>query len=393
MNTKILCVDDEPNVLEAFSRSLRKDFNVSVAQSGEEALALLKTDGPFAVVLSDMRMPGMDGIQFLKRVRELAPETVLMMLTGNADQQTAVNAVNEGNIFRFLTKPCPPEMLTSTLNAGLEQYRLVTAEKKLLEETLNKSIEVLVDILAIVNPTAFSRSNRIKKMARDIADSLGSPNVWEIELAGMLSQIGCVTVPEEILQKISNGTPLSNRETGLYHQHPQIGHDLIARIPRMENVADIVADQNRRANDEANNMIRSADVDPAILGSRILKAVLDFDKLILGGHSPRTAFNALSERSGWYDARVFAALRNLVDGPVDEVESREVRVADLKPGMTLGGTLVSARGSVLLPAGQEITVSLILRLANMVETGIIVDRIGITVPKDQIQSVPVLLAA
>ena len=393
MNTKILFVDDEPNVLEAFSRSLRKDFDVSVAQSGEEGLNLLKTEGPFAVVLSDMRMPGMDGIQFLRRAQEIAPDMVRMMLTGNADQQTAVNAVNEGNIFRFLTKPCPPEMLVGTLTAGLEQYRLITAEKTLLEETLNKSIEVLVDILAIVNPTAFSRSTRIKKMARDLAESLGAENAWEIELAGMLSQIGCVTVPEEILQKIASGTPLSNRETGLYHQHPQIGHDLIARIPRMENVADIVADQNRRANDEANNLIRSADVDPAVLGSRILKAVLDFDKLILSRHSPQSALNALSERSGWYDPGVFAALQNLVQGQANESESREVRIADLKPGMTLGGSLLSARGSVLLPAGQEISVSLILRLANMLESGIITDKIRVSVPKEEDVPVPELMAA
>src|SRR5882672_4792554 len=111
MNTKILCVDDEPNVLEAFSRSLRKDFQVFVAQSGEQGIAMIENEGPFAVVVSDMRMPEMDGIQFLSRVRETIPETVRVMLTGNADQQTAMNAVNEGNIFRFLTKPCSPEAL------------------------------------------------------------------------------------------------------------------------------------------------------------------------------------------------------------------------------------------------------------------------------------------
>ncbi|HEX3101699.1 MAG TPA: HD domain-containing phosphohydrolase, partial [Pyrinomonadaceae bacterium] len=359
MNTKILCVDDEPNVLEAFSRSLRKDFQVFVALSGDQAIAMIENEGPFAVVISDMRMPGMDGIQLLCLVKEIAPESVRVMLTGNADQQTAMNAVNEGNIFRFLTKPCPPEDLVNTLKAGVEQYRLVTAEKKLLEETLNKSIEVLVDILAIVNPTAFSRSTRVKKMAREIADSLGVDNVWEIEIAALLSQIGCVTVPEEILQKIADGASLSNKETGLYHQHPRVGHDLIARIPRMETVAAIVADQNHRIADESIKMAPSSEIDKATLGARILKVVLDFDRLIIGGSSPQMACQRMSERMGLYDPRVFAGLLNIVEGTAKSYQTLDVRVSDLKPGMSLGGVLVSERGSVLLPVGQEITTSLI----------------------------------
>ena len=159
MTTKILCVDDELNVLEALSRSLRKDFRISIAQSGELGISMIENEGPFAVVVSDMRMPEMDGIEFLGRVQSMSPETVRIMLTGNADQQTAIRAVNDGNIFRFLNKPCPSDVLTSALTAGLEQYRLVNAEKNLLEQTLNKSVEVLVDILAIVNPTAFGRSH------------------------------------------------------------------------------------------------------------------------------------------------------------------------------------------------------------------------------------------
>ena len=383
MNTKILCVDDEPNVLEAFSRSLRKDFNVFVAESGDQALAMIESHGPFAVIVSDMRMPGMDGIQFLMQARKLCPDTVRVMLTGNADQQTARDAVNQGHIFSFLTKPCPPETLIETLHAGIERFHLKTTEKELLEETLNKSIEVLVDILAIVNPTAFSRSTRVKKMAREIADGLGVDNAWEIESAALLSQIGCVTVPEDILQKISNGMPLSNRETGLYHQHPQIGHDLIARIPRMENVASMIADQNVRYTEELSSLKPPVAADGVTIGARILKVVLDFDKLILGGHSARSAFEELSERAGWYDPHVFAVLHRIVEGPVEEYLTLVISVADLEPGMMLGSELISVRGSVLLPVGQEISMSLILRLRNLVESGVITDNIRVSVRKDQ----------
>ena len=380
MTKKILFVDDEPNVLHGLQRTLRRDFDIYVAGGGEHALTMIMSDGPFAVVVSDMRMPGIDGVHFLARVKTLAPDTVRMMLTGNAEQQTAIDAVNGGSIFRFLTKPCAYETLVSTLNAGLDQYRLITAEKHLLERTLNESLHVLVDILAIVNPTAFSRSTRVKKLARQIADTLKVSNAWEVEVAAMLSQIGCVTVPEEILQKVANGGVLSDKETGLYNRHPQIAHDLIARIPRMETVAEIVAGQNRRVNDEIIQTVQSDEADEPTLGSRILKVVLDFDKLIIAGHTPRNVFKELTATSGWYDRRVLGALQTVLEVTVGDFESAEIPVSGLRPGMFLDGPLSSVRGSTLLSDGQEITFSLILRLRHLLEAGIITDQVSVIVP-------------
>lgn len=385
MSYKILCVDDEPNVLQGYKRTLRKDYDIHIAEGGEEGLALIRSEGPFAVVVSDMRMPIMDGIQFLSRVKEMAPETVRVMLTGNSDQQTAMNAVNEGNIFRFLTKPCSPEKLAMTLDAGLEQYRLVTAEKLLLEQTLNKSLQVMVDILAMVNPTAFSRSSRVKKLTRDIADKLELKNTWEVEIAAMLSQVGCVAVPEEILQKIADGASLTNKETGLYHQFPQTGHDLIARIPRMESVAEMVANQNRRLNDEFDKASSIGQVDQATTGARILKVVLDFDRLINSGNTPTVAYSELAGRIGWYDPSVLKALEDVVGKTAEEYVCFEMSVTELKPGMLLSEPLFSLRGPMLLSEGQEITMSLILRLMNFVEAGLIADRIGVQVPAEQLQ--------
>lgn len=385
LNRKILCVDDEQNVLDTFKRTLRKDFDLYVAEGGKQAIEMIETDGPFAAILSDMRMPGMDGVHFFGIVSEMAPESTRIMLTGNSDQQTAVDAVNEGHIFRFLTKPCPPETLVGALNAAVEQYRLITAEKHLLESTLNQSLHVLVDVLAIVNPTAFSRSSRVKKMAREIADILKLKRPWEVEFAAMLSQIGCVAVPEEILQKIANGSPLSDKETGLYHQHPQIGHDLIIQIPRLETVAEIIAAQNQRLSDDLANSTHPEEVDAATLGSRILKVVLDFDKLIINGATPRNALKELSERIGWYDHDVLSALEKNIHVSASDYDVVEIGVSDLRPGMFLDRTIMSTRGSTLLPAGQEITLSLILRLANLVEAGIITDKVQVNIPRKPTQ--------
>ena len=132
MAEKILLVDDDSNVLDGYRRSLNKEFLMETAEGGTQALAMAAEKGPYAVVISDMRMPEMDGIQLLSRIKAIAPDTIRVMLTGNADMDTAINAINEGSIFRFLNKPCSREIMARTITAALVQYRLVTAEKQLL---------------------------------------------------------------------------------------------------------------------------------------------------------------------------------------------------------------------------------------------------------------------
>ncbi|MBS1810116.1 MAG: response regulator [Acidobacteria bacterium] len=385
MSKKILCVDDDPNILQGYKRALRKEFEISLAEGGEQGLALMAQEGPFAVIVSDMQMPGMDGAQFLARVKETAPTSVRIMLTGNSDQQTAIDAVNEGNIFRFLNKPCPPETLAQTLLAGLEQYRLVTAEKQLLEETLNNSLQVMVDILSLTNPTAFSRSARFKRWARDIATQLGAANIWQIEIAAMLSQIGCITVPEETLLKISRGASLTEKELHLYHQHPQVGHDLTARIPRLETVAQIIAAQNRRITDDPKANSPFDPTDTPTVGARILKVVLDFEKLLETGSLPFAALRDLAGRAGWYDTTVLTALKELIHKNDEELVPVKLFLSELKPGMVLDESLITKRGALLLSAGQEITLSLILRLINFAETDLIAGEVQVRVPVNSIQ--------
>ena len=177
MAEKILLVDDDNNILDGYRRSLSREFVMETAMGGQQALKLAADNGPYAVVVSDMRMPGMDGIQLLSKIKAQSPDTIRVMLTGNADIDTAINAINEGNIFRFLNKPCSKEMMAKTLTAALVQYRLVTAEKQLLEQTLSGSIQVLTEVLSLVNPAAFSRAERARRYIHHIVtcDEAGEP--------------------------------------------------------------------------------------------------------------------------------------------------------------------------------------------------------------------------
>ena len=121
MAARILFVDDDENILAAYKRRLRKEFEVHIAISGDEGLLALRENGPYAVVISDMRMPGMDGFAFLSEVHKCSPASACIMLSGHADLQASLKAINEGHIFRFLTKPCKINILCSAITAGVEQ--------------------------------------------------------------------------------------------------------------------------------------------------------------------------------------------------------------------------------------------------------------------------------
>ncbi len=134
MKDKILLVDDDAMVLAGLKRQLRNQFSIDTALSGEEALQLLRENGPYAVIISDFMMPGMNGVEFLSKVKRSNPDTIRMMLTGTADMPTAIKAVNEGNIFQFHPKPCPTETLSKAIQSGLTQYNKTITDQNQLRK-------------------------------------------------------------------------------------------------------------------------------------------------------------------------------------------------------------------------------------------------------------------
>ncbi len=354
---KVLCVDDEPHVLEGLALHLRRAYRVVTATSGQAGLEELAKQGPFAVVLSDMRMPAMDGAAFLSQVREVAPDTTRMLLTGHAEFNSAIAAVNEGRIFRFLTKPCPPDQLRSAFDAAAEQHRLVTSERVLLEQTLHGSIKTLTDILSMTNPMAFGRSTRIKKTASELAEALGMQNRWQVEMSAMLSQLGSISLPEETAEKYYYGHDLSKDEKAMVSRIPGMTEELLANIPRLEPVREILAKQGMPF--EAGNGNKEVP-----LGARILRIAVEFDELESADIDPRRALDTMLGREGRYDPTILQALGQIKGTLADRVEVTEIRVRGLKVGMVLAED-VRTRDDVLLVArGYEVTPTFVQRLRN-----------------------------
>ncbi len=369
MSKKVLFVDDDTNILAAYRRALRKTCELKTAEGGADGLRILAEDGPFAVVISDMQMPEMNGLEFLKEVAKRQPDTVRIMLTGNADQKTAVDAVNEGAVFRFCNKPCPPEELAATIDTALEHHRLITAEKTLLEHTLAGSVKVLVDVLSLVDSNAFRRTERLRGWAKTVAGQMGLSNAWELDLAAMLSPIGDLTLPAEIREKRDRGEKLNGAERALVAGAPEAAHKLIGNIPRLGGVAEIILYQGKRFDGSGLPDTDFAGTDIPV-GARILKILNDLNAAADLPQPSRRAFAALEHHAAHYDPELLAKIESWLAPKQDPAaptgpQHIEVAIDWLLPGDVIEADIVTEEGQLVLAAGYEVTNALIEKLITL----------------------------
>lgn len=364
MNDRVLFVDDEQMVLDGIRRQLRNRVEVETANGAAAGLELIQKKGPFAVVVSDMRMPEMNGARFLAKVHEIAPNTVRMVLSGQADMDSTLAAVNEGHVFRFLMKPFDADKLLEVIKAGIEQYRLIDAEKHLLENTLNATVKVLVEVLGLINPAAQRRATQIEKYADAAIAALKPPNFWKFRLAAMLSQVGCITLPAQTLSKVQAGQALTDEEKHLYNSHPEVARKLLGQIPRLEDVAGMVGDQLR----DPSKDLAQGDVStwhPQKLGAAILWSAVRVDQLVTQGKAGPVAAQLVRREAAHVPAKILDAMGRASVAGEGRRESRAVNAAELAMGMLLESDVLSVKGIRLVPKGVEITDSLLERLRTI----------------------------
>lgn len=372
---RILCVDDEPGVIEALSLQLRRDFDVVSAASGADGLQMLG-ELSFAVVMCDLQMPEMDGVAFLGRVRSEHPDVVRIVLTGHGDLQVAMAAINEGQIFRFLTKPCRPTELLAAAQAAVEQHRLITAEKVLLQQTLHGSIKTLTDVLALTNPVAFGRATRLKALVTGLAEHLNVTERWQVEMAALLSQLGAITLPPEVAGKLHRGEALDPDEQQMADRTPDVTEKLLANIPRLEPVRAILA---RYAKFGRPMSLAGADASPLIdIGVRLLHAALHFDTLESRGMRATDAVATLRGRGNAHDPAILDALVAVRGG--GDIIVKELRLAGLAVGMVFAEDVELSGGALLCARGCEVTTGFLERVRNL-RPGSVVEPLRVIVRK------------
>lgn len=366
MNRRVLFVDDEPNVLDGIRRHLRKEVDLHTAVGAAAGLELMRETGEFAVVVSDMRMPEMNGSQFLARVRSDWPDSVRMILSGQSDIESTIAAVNDGHIFRFLTKPCDGATLLATIQAGLRQYELIHAERQLLEQTLSGAVKLLTEILGLTHPAAHQRTTRLRRYAEAMADAISLRSDWEFRLALDLSQLGCITLPTDILRKVLTGEPMSGDERQMYDAHPELAARLLGSIPRLEHVAEIIGKQH--------HVPASRDIqwqpdgpDRSMATPLLLYLASEFDRRVIRGMKPSVAAEELGTLLPGLPPAIQRTLVDTHAGMERQLVPRSVALSGLLPGMLLEDDVCSAKVACVVPSGQVVSTSMIVRLRSVAE--------------------------
>ena len=367
MKPRILLVDDDTLLLRSLNRILREEFEITTAESGEEALKVLFGAEPFAVVVADMKMPGMDGIKFLDQWRFLAPNTTRVMLTGQADLSTAIDAVNQGHVFRFLTKPIKGDDLRLVLVDSVNQHELIVAERTLLEQTLTGSVQTLVELLSLFDPRGFGRTKEMRDLAVEIAGKFSLDVGWDLGLAALLSRIGWLAIPVEVQSKIVRGERLTVQENEMALRAPEVGANIIANIPRLQSVARLIRYSTKHFDGTGYPAEHIAGEDIPI-GSRILLVVHDYVTRLQVRQSKVVVFSEIEAASGSkYDPAVVKILGEVVHAVGANEAEKHVMLAleDLQPGMVLADDVfVKNNDVVILTMGTRLNLLHIEKLRN-----------------------------
>ena len=358
MNNKILCVDDEESILRGFQLNLRKDFELHLASDGVEGLEIFEKEGGFALVLSDMRMPRMNGAEMLAEIKKRDHEVSTILLTGHTDFDSAMAAVNDGNVFRMLSKPCPPERLIKVLNDGLEQYDLIRSKRILLDQTLRGAVDALAESLSTAKPLFFGRVQRVRRMANELAMKQDVPNAWRVDVASVFSQLAYLALPENVTEDVYYRRDLSKEVKALLAKFPEDTRNILNKIPGLEEVGEILksVDVQYRFEEEKEDGVR--------LAASILKVALDFDYYEEQGYNRSIIVSTLKERNKDYDPKITQSLSDLIVIAEETSTLQEIKIDDIDIGMRLSQELRLDDGFLIAAAGTDVDRQLLKVIRN-----------------------------
>ncbi|ELP31114.1 response regulator [Rhodopirellula baltica] len=358
MNERILLVDDDYSLLNTLKRNLSFDFEVTTCESGPEALACIKKSDPFSVIMVDMRMPGMEGTEVIQKARLISPNSVYLMLTGNQDLTTAMEAVNEGQVFRFLNKPCQMSDIKAAINAGIKQYDLVTSKEELLKKTFAGAISVLVEIIEYVDDPLVNTDDILKSAEALLAESKIASD-WRIPLTARLMVAGIPLLNLDQRETLAKAAITSDEHRSIVKEVFSISSQLIKQIPRLEPVAELL---DRMGTTEVTNAKCTNDDD------KIAQVILlSYYQSLLQrrGEAGDVAFSEIEDRFPDLDNQLTEHVRQTNDAqPQSTIES--IATSELLTGMTVAEDVRMANGLLLIASGRKLSPPMVTRLRNLV---------------------------
>ena len=377
---KVLLVDDEEKILAAARRSLGSTFEIRIAVGPDAGLAILQTEKEFAVIVTDMSMPGMTGIEFLKRAAKIVPDTVNIMLTGNADIDVATDAFNEGSLFRYFQKPLPGDILAKGIRAALRQHQLVVAEKQLLTQTLSGTIKLLTNVLETMDPAAFARSSKMRGWLRELRGEVRFQKTWTIEMAARLAPIGAFMLPPTLLAKAQAGTPLDEDEKQEFEKVPLAAAELLRKIPRMEDVTAIITHMQTPYHELRNDPI--SEIKTVYDGARLLHILGALADRVMEGERLDAALTDFMADGREFDAQLVEIITPaLLEADARNYESdnpniHKLTLAELVPGDILRANMIKrVSGELILPEGNELNDVILNRIRNAENAGAVLEPI------------------
>ncbi|MEM9185950.1 MAG: response regulator [Planctomycetota bacterium] len=351
MTNKVLVVDDEPALVDSIARALGLEFDITTALSGPQGLEAIEQSGPFAVVVTDMRMPGMDGVQYIRRAREAAPDSVYLMLTGNQDIATAMRAVNEGEVFRFLNKPSSTEELTRAINAALRYHALAAAEKELLNRTFVGAVSAITTVFDTALPELGGLGAGFSGIVSAMCAHADIEERWEFKLASRLAPMGFALVDDGMKLAKPPGANALATERERWEQAAAGAANLFAKIPRLETVGKII-----RAFPHADGVVverRPTDGAAIVsVGSSLLRVAAQSHFALGQGVSGKVLVQELREALPQAYRPLLEALEEIE--PWADLRGIELPPDQLRPGMVLADDLTSS-GKTLVRRGRRLS--------------------------------------
>jgi FixJ family two-component response regulator len=354
----LLLVDDDDAVLDTLSIQLGRDHRLLMAGNAEAALKLLAVNENVAAVVSDVRMPGMDGITLLGKIQADYPDVIRILHSGHGDMKTVIAAINSGGVYRYLAKPASRTDIMDAIKGAVTRHDHAMAERKMVDTTLKTSVQALFGILELSSPLGFARAGRIRKLVSELTSALELDGLWEIEVAAMASQIGAVSVPAEVMRKLTEGDNLTPDEQKAVNGMPGMVLPLIKDIPMIEDVVSTVRGL-------AGEKPPAGGWSPLVEGAiSVVRTAIEYDTASARSSSPAMAVNALT-RAGNCAPHVLAALRQVkgVESP-SSGSTHAYAVADLQVGMRLAQDVTATNGLVLIGSGTVVTEAMLDRLVN-----------------------------